>query len=98
MDVLDLVVAFVAGMGVGLFFFGGLWLTMRRIPISRHPALLALSSFWARLVLSLSAFYVVMDSHWQRLLACLGGFLVMRLLLTHFLHPDQKGSQSSAKR
>lgn len=97
MSALNLIVAFVAGLGIGLFFFGGLWLTVRRISTSRYPALLTLSSFWVRLIFSLLAFYIVMDSHWQMLLACLGGFLVMRFFMTRLVNPDKGGSQSLKK-
>ena len=89
-DVSQLFIAFAEGMAVGLFFFGGLWLTVRRIPVSRYPATLSLGSYFGRTILSLLAFYFIMGTHWQRLPACMGGFLVMRMILTRILGPVRK--------
>jgi F1F0 ATPase subunit 2 len=76
-----LVLAFVAGLGLGLFYFGGLWLTVQRLPQARHPGLLTLVSLIVRLGLTLAVFYLVMAGRWERLLACLVGFLLVRLVL-----------------
>jgi F1F0 ATPase subunit 2 len=80
-DWLALVLALVAGFGLGLFYFGGLWLTVRRIPTTRHPALLTLGSFVGRTLLTLAGFYLVMDGRWERLALCLLGFLAARTVL-----------------
>lgn len=87
----DLLRAFGSGLGVGLFFFGGLWLTVRQIPSAKHPALLSLSSFIGRTTVSLVVFYYVLGSHWELVLACLGGFLLMRFVLVHLLQPGRSG-------
>jgi F1F0 ATPase subunit 2 len=79
--VFSLVLALLAGMGLGLFYFGGLWLTVQRLPTIRHPALLMLGSFCMRTLVALFGFYVVMSGSWARLLVCLAGFLVIRTLL-----------------
>jgi len=73
--------ALLAGIGLGLFYFGGLWLTVQRLPTIRHPALLMLGSFLMRTLVALLGFYVVMNGSWARLLVCLAGFLAIRTLL-----------------
>lgn len=92
-NLLPLILALAAGIGLGVFYFGGLWLTVRRLPTAQHPALLSLLSFFARLGIVLSGFYLVMDGHWQRLLACLFGFLGVRFILVRRWGPE--GMKSS---
>lgn len=79
--VLSLGLALLVGIGLGLFYFGGLWLTVQRLPTIRHPALLMLGSFLMRTLAALSGFYVVMNGSWARLLICLAGFLTIRTVL-----------------
>ena len=74
--------ALLAGIGLGLFYFGGLWLTVQCLPTIRHPAWLMLGSFLMRTLAALFGFYAVMSDSWARLLVCLAGFLVMRTVLT----------------
>ena len=76
-----LVLAFMAGLGLGVFYFGGLWLTVQRLPQARHPGLLTLLSLIIRLGVTLAAFYLVMAGRWERLLVCLAGFLLVRVVL-----------------
>lgn len=76
-DVLLFLLSIIAGMALGLSYFGGLGLTIRRLPTTGHPMLLAIGSFLLRLGVSLIGFYLVMGAHWERLLVCLLGFLVM---------------------
>ena len=78
MGVPYMLMAFLAGMGAGVFYSGGLWWTVRRLPTARQPALLTLGSFLVRTGLSLAVFYVVSGGHWERILASLLGFMIMR--------------------
>ena len=80
-DLYPLLAAFVAGVAIGMFYFGGLWLTMRQIPRASQPQLLMGVSFVGRVGLTFLAFYVVAGSHWQRLLACFLGFFLLRTVL-----------------
>lgn len=84
---LPLLLAFAAGQGLGLFYFGGLWLTVRQLPTSRYPVPLLLVSFAGRTAVAVAGFYFVMGGSWERALACLAGFLVVRFVLTSRLRP-----------
>jgi F1F0 ATPase subunit 2 len=86
----SLVLAFLAGLALGLFYYGGLWLTVQRLPQSRSPGVLAVVSLLLRLTLALAAFYLVMGGRWERLLACVAGFLLVRTLLVHRLGPRRQ--------
>jgi F1F0 ATPase subunit 2 len=72
-----------AGLVIGLFYFGGLWLTMRHLPKTQRPTLLLIASFFGRLGLSLAAFVVVANGRWQRLLVAILAFFVMRFILVN---------------
>jgi F1F0 ATPase subunit 2 len=84
------ILAFAAGIGLGIFYFGGLWLTVRRLPVARHPVFLSFCSFFCRLMVVLAGFYFVMDGHWQRLIVCMLGFLGMRSILVRLWGPDRE--------
>ena len=88
-QVFPLVLAWAAGMGLGVFYFGGLWLTVRQLPASRRPALLFLGSFAVRTAVALVGFYLVMGGRWERALGCLVGFMMARLMLVSRLRPGQ---------
>ena len=76
-----LLMAFFVGVGAGLFYFGGLWWTVRRLPSARHPAFLTFGSFLLRTGVSLVGFYFASGGHWQRILASLLGFIIVRVFL-----------------
>jgi F1F0 ATPase subunit 2 len=86
---ITLVLAWAAGTGLGLFYFGGLWLTIQQLPFSGGPALLLVGSFVGRTALTLVGFYLVMGGRWERMLACLVGFMMARLFLVSRLRPER---------
>jgi F1F0 ATPase subunit 2 len=88
-DVLHLSIAFAAGMALGLFHFGTLWLTVRSLPGARRPGLLTVASLFARTAVTVVSFYFIMGGHWERLLACLFGFLLTRRFLLRRWRPEQ---------
>jgi len=82
-----LALAWVAGAGLGAFFFGGLWWTVRRSTSSPRPASLFFASALLRMGVALGGFYLVGGGQWERLLACLAGFLMARLVATWLIPP-----------
>lgn len=79
-----LALAAAAGVLLGLFFFGGLWWTVRRGLSTPHPALLFTGSLILRLGVAAGGFYLVGGDDWRRLVACLVGFLLARVLVTRW--------------
>lgn len=69
------------GLVLGAFYFGGLWLTVRRVTSAQQSALLFFVSFLFRAGVVLFGFYFVMDGRWDRLVACMAGFLLARTFL-----------------
>lgn len=82
MNELWLLLALLAGLLLGTFFFGGLWLTLRYIPGSKYPGLLLFGSLILRTVVVLLGFYFISAGDWHRVIACAIGFTVARLLLS----------------
>ena len=77
-----LVLPLLAGLLLGMFFFGGLWWTIRRGVSSKQPAALFFFSFLLRTGIALAGFYFVARGDWRRVLTCLLGFILARILVT----------------
>ena len=93
-ELLGLALALGAGIGLGAVFFGGLWLTLLKLPAARWPLLLVLGSLVGRMGITLIGFYLVMNGSWQRLIACVVGFVLMRQLVIRRLQPTQSAPVS----
>jgi len=77
-----LVLPLIAGVLLGMFFFGGLWWTIRRGVSSKQPAALFFFSLLLRTASALAGFYFVARGDWRRVLSCLVGFILARILVT----------------
>lgn len=84
MSILSISITFIAGIILGLFYFGGLWITVRQLPTTIYPVRLFIVSFLGRIVVTMFGFYLIMDGQWQRILIGLGGFTLARIILTNF--------------
>lgn len=80
------VLAGLAGCGLGMLFFAGLWWTVRKGMSSKCPALWFLGSLLLRSGIVLVGFYLIAGGHWERLLACLLGFVLARFIVTLRVH------------
>ena len=93
-ETLTLLLALLAGGVLGAIFFGGLWWTVRKGILSKHPAVWFLSSMLLRTAIILAGFYYVSGGHWERLLASLAGFIVVRFLVTLRFNAGRTGYES----
>jgi len=82
-----IVLALLAGLLLGAFFFGGLWWTVQKITDRGSPAYLLLISFIVRTVIVLGGFYLIMTAGWQFLMSAMVGFLVARTILAYRFNP-----------
>lgn len=96
-DMRVLMLAGAAGFLLGLFFFGGLWWTLRRAVDSPRPALWVAASLLLRMAIVAGGFVVVGAGDWRRLVACLAGLLVGRWLVVR-LSADRAAELSPAAR
>lgn len=81
-QLLLLLLATVAGNAIGVFFFGGLWWTVRNGMTSSYAAFWFTGSLLLRVGVALAGFYFIGRDDWQMMLACLFGFVVARVVVT----------------
>ena len=83
-EIAKVLAAFLAGMLLGVFFFGGLWWTVRKTLSSPQAALWFSGSFLARTAVTLTGFYFAAQGDWRRMAGCIAGFLGARLFVIRF--------------
>lgn len=88
-DFAGVFVSLIAGTALGLLYFGGLWLTVERLPKSSLPALLTMGSFLVRTGIVILGFYYIMEGRLERLLVAMVGFLITRIFLVRLISPIQ---------
>jgi len=95
-DPLVWLAAALAGGVLALLHLGGLWMTVRRLPTSRHRVLLTVGSFLLRVALVGAGLVLVLggDRDPTRLLAALVGFVAVRTVLVWRV---QRGAPPSAQ-
>jgi len=86
----NMIIAFIAGLALGILFFGGLWLTVKKAVTSKIPTLWIFSSFFLRISITLVGFYFISSGNWQRLLICVAGFIIARTIVIHFTQSIDK--------
>lgn len=81
-ELLFMIVALITGALLGIVFFGGLWLTVRKAIASKTPALWFLGSIILRIGIVLVGFYLIMQrGSWLIGLLCLLGFIAGRVIV-----------------
>ncbi len=89
-DILAFAVTIVAGFILGIFFFGGLYWTVRIGMKSKNPAFLFVVSFFIRTSSVLAGFYFLLEGHWEKLVTSMIGFLLARILIMQLSKPPSK--------
>ena len=89
-EIIYMILAFIGGLLLGTIFFGGLWLTVRKLVISKIPAILFLGSFLLRVSITLIGFYYISSGSWQRLLICVAGFITARYSVIYFTKSNKE--------
>lgn len=89
--------ALLAGLILGVFFFAGLWWTVRKLNSSKHVALLFLVSMLLRTGIVIVGFYLIMGDQWQRLFSALLGFIIARIIVTRLTRYSNQSTTHIAK-
>lgn len=76
------------GVALGLVFYGGLWITLRRLRSLPYPGLVFAGSFLLRTALVVGGILWLTQGHLARLAAVLAGFLLVRVVLTRMIRPS----------
>lgn len=96
-EVLSLLPAVIAGIILGILFFGGLLITVRMGLSSKRPTLIFFVSMVIRMAIVILGFYYIGGDNWQRMLACLGGFLIARIVITRITKQDKQAKPEKLK-
>ncbi|MGD2245256.1 MAG: ATP synthase subunit I [Candidatus Aminicenantes bacterium] len=89
-EIVNLVLFFLAGTGMGFIYFGGLWWTVRRLPGSRQPHLLAYASFLVRSGFCLAGLILVArGGRWEHVIVSLLGIIGTRWILVRRWSPGE---------
>ena len=84
-DLLSWGLASIWGAGLGLFYFGGLWWTLRSLPGKPHPRARLGLSFVLRTSIALLGFWFVIEKDVYAFFFTIGTFFLTRLFLTRKL-------------
>lgn len=71
----------IVGLGLGIFFYMGLWWTVLMRFSSKHLALWWWASFIIRIVATASVFYLIANDHFEKYLFILLGFILSRKIV-----------------
>ena len=87
--------AFAGGFILGLLYFLGLWVTVRRLPHAAHPALLMFASLIGRMAVVLAGFYAISAGGWPALTVAVAGFIAGRVVVVHSKQPHRDLAESA---
>lgn len=87
---------FLAGAGLGFFYFGGLWLTVKKVPVSSNPKWLLFWSAVFRLAFTLTIFFVAARAKPVFFFIMLPGFLGVRYFLIRRVANGHRGQLHAA--
>lgn len=94
-EIVKVMIFFLAGAGIGIFYFGGLWWTLRKLSRSRRPHLLTLSSFLVRSGFCLAGlFWIAREGRWEYMVSSLLGIIGARWVLIRLLSPEREPKKS----
>jgi F1F0 ATPase subunit 2 len=96
-EFMSLVFALLAGALLGVFFFAGLWWTVRKIESTKQVALLFLGSMLLRTSVVILGFYFILGDNWQRLVAGLLGFIIARIIVTRLTRVADQSKNTLAQ-
>ena len=82
------VLGVVGGVALGLVYFGGLWMTVRRVADSEHPARLVMLSFLGRSLFLFGGFALLAsDGRWARVVVAAVSCVAVRFVMARRLGP-----------
>ncbi|MEA1940458.1 MAG: ATP synthase subunit I [Candidatus Caldatribacteriota bacterium] len=86
------------GLGLGILYFAGLWLTLKNMNQVRSPILLTLGSFILRTaVIFLVLIFVARKGEWVNILILLAGFIIGRIFLSRRIGTKEDKTKPNSK-
>ena len=75
-------IAFLVGVILGIFYFGGLYLSVKKIDKVKYPSLLMTVSFIIRMSLLILGFFYISKGDYRNILLALAGVILIRFIMT----------------
>lgn len=88
-EIIEIIIIFICGIILGVIFFGGLWLTVKKGITSKMPGILFVASFFIRTVITLLGFYFLGANNPKNMAACLVGFVVTRFAIKYYTKSEK---------
>lgn len=93
-EIIYMALILTAGLALGIVFFGGLWLTVKKVVTSKRPSLWLIGSFLVRVSITLVGFYYLSQGSLKNLLISVLGFIIARPVIIYLTKSiDEKTSQ-----
>ena len=89
--------AFLWGVVLGLFYFGGLWMTLKTMPGKKWPKRRLAISYLVRVAGVLAGFWIVVQKGGVALLFTVVAFFGVRIILTRVLGPKNGEKDHAAQ-
>jgi len=76
-----MLIAFIVGVLAGILFFGGLYLTVKKLTTMKYPALFMMLSLIVRLVILAGGLYLIVDGGMKNVLSAMAGIILVRFVM-----------------
>lgn len=76
------------GIVLGFFYYGVLWLILRKLPQLKNPAIWIGPGLLIRLFTVMAVLYLLFSDSWQQLLIAVLGMLIARTYLIRHIKPN----------
>ena len=93
MSGISIAIAVPAGVLLAIFFYSGLWYTVRRLASTGHPILLTIGSFWIRMAIALTGFVILARRGLVDVTLAMAGFVAGRFVVSQFLPERRRASR-----
>jgi F1F0 ATPase subunit 2 len=94
--VLPYLIGLLIGLLTGLFYFAGLWLTVKKVPRSKNPNRLLAFSAAARLLPTLAVMFILIRQNPGAFLAMLITFFAVRFMMINKIAGRKNRNRSDA--
>ena len=97
-EAMFMIITWITGIALSLFFYGGLWITVRYISSTKHPLPLTLISFLVRMIGTASVFIIIARSgKIEHLAVTLLGFIIGRYSIVRHIYKINEGKEMIVK-
>jgi F1F0 ATPase subunit 2 len=93
MDYYLFIIILVAGLGLGIIFYGGLYLTVGKLRDYPNPGLVALISFILRTIIVMAGFFTIIRNSPKGIIPGLIGFFISMLVIRIYMSAAARGEK-----